>query len=71
MVVILETLADYASVSKDLGFLIEKVRQALGRQICLQYADDDGVLRAHTTWEVEVENQGRTRTVTYESPDSQ
>ena len=38
MVVILETLADYGSVTKDVGFLIEKVRQALGRQICLQYA---------------------------------
>ncbi len=40
MVVILETLADYAGISKDVGFLIEKVRQALGRQICLQYSDE-------------------------------
>jgi flagellar biosynthesis protein FlhA len=40
VVVILETLADYGSVSKDLPFLTEKVRQALARQICLQYADD-------------------------------
>lgn len=47
MVVILETLADYAGVSKDVGFLVEKVRQALGRQICLQYADEK-VLRVLT-----------------------
>jgi len=48
IVVILETLGDYGSVSKDTAFLIEKVRQALGRQICLQYADDHKVLRALT-----------------------
>ena len=48
MVVILETLADYAGVTKDAGFLVEKVRQALGRQICLQYADDDHALRVLT-----------------------
>jgi len=48
MVVILETLADYGSATKDVGFLTEKVRQALGRQICLQYADDKKVLRVLT-----------------------
>jgi flagellar biosynthesis protein FlhA len=48
MVVILETLADYAPVTKDVGFLVEKVRQALGRQICLQYADDGKRLRVLT-----------------------
>ncbi|MBT3272460.1 MAG: flagellar biosynthesis protein FlhA [Spirochaetales bacterium] len=48
MVSILETLADYATVSKDIGFLIEKCRQALGRQICLQYADEDKNLRVLT-----------------------
>ncbi len=48
VVAILETLADFAAVSKDLGFLIEKVRQALGRQICLQYADDDKNIRVIT-----------------------
>jgi len=41
LVAILETLGDFSSVSKDTGFLIEKSRQALGRQICLQYADND------------------------------
>lgn len=48
MVIILETLADFATVSKDLGFLIEKVRQGLGRQICLQYADEGKTLRILT-----------------------
>ena len=48
MVSILETLADYALVSKDIGFLIEKSRQVLGRQICLQYADEDKSLRVLT-----------------------
>ncbi len=48
MVVILETLADYAGISKDLGFLLEKTRQALGRQICIQYAGDDKVLKVLT-----------------------
>jgi flagellar biosynthesis protein FlhA len=48
MVAILESLGDYGSVSKDVGFLIEKVRQALGRQICLQYADENKVLRVLT-----------------------
>ncbi|HVP18203.1 MAG TPA: flagellar biosynthesis protein FlhA [Spirochaetia bacterium] len=48
MVVILETLADYGTVTKDIGFLIEKVRQALGRQICLQYSDDKKTLRVLT-----------------------
>ena len=48
MVSILESLADYGGVSKDVGFLMEKSRQALGRQICLQYSDDGGVLRVLT-----------------------
>ncbi len=47
-VVILESLADYASVSKDPGFLVEKARQALGRQICLQYADSNRTIRVVT-----------------------
>ncbi len=48
MVPILETLADYGVVSKDIGLLIEKVRQTLGRQICLQYTDDDKKLKVLT-----------------------
>jgi flagellar biosynthesis protein FlhA len=48
MVVILETIADYAPVTKDITFLVEKVRQSLGRQICFQYADEEKVLRVMT-----------------------
>ncbi|HRV27437.1 MAG TPA: flagellar biosynthesis protein FlhA [Spirochaetia bacterium] len=48
LVSIFETLADYAPITKDIGFLIEKSRQALGRQICLQYADQDKVLHVLT-----------------------
>ena len=48
MVVILETLGDFAVVSKDSVFLTEKTRQALGRQICLQYADENKVLNVLT-----------------------
>ncbi|MDR0663523.1 MAG: flagellar biosynthesis protein FlhA, partial [Spirochaetaceae bacterium] len=48
MVTILEALADFAPISKDIQFLTEKARQALGRQICLQYADEDRKLRVLT-----------------------
>ncbi|MDR2363678.1 MAG: flagellar biosynthesis protein FlhA [Spirochaetaceae bacterium] len=48
MVAILETLADYGPVNKDIRFLIEKSRQTLGRELCLQYADDDRKLRVLT-----------------------
>jgi flagellar biosynthesis protein FlhA len=48
MVAILETLADYGPVTKDIRFLIEKARQALGRELCLQYADDERKLRVLT-----------------------
>jgi flagellar biosynthesis protein FlhA len=48
MVAILETLADYAGVTKDPVFLAEKCRQALGRQICLQYVDQERTLRVLT-----------------------
>lgn len=41
MVIILETMSDFASITKKTEVLVEKVRQALGRQICLQYADVD------------------------------
>ena len=39
IVTILETLANYANISKNPWDLTEKVREALGTQICLQYAD--------------------------------
>lgn len=48
MVAILESLADYATISKDAGFLIEKARQAIGRQICLQYTDENRTLHVLT-----------------------
>jgi len=48
MVSILESIADYAPVSKNIWFLTEKARQALASQICHQYADDDRRLRVLT-----------------------
>ncbi len=48
LVAILEALADFASVSKDQTFLVEKVRQALARQICLQYVDDERTIHVMT-----------------------
>ncbi len=48
MVAILETLADYAGISREVGFLVEKARQSLARQICLQYADETRVIRVLT-----------------------
>lgn len=45
---IFEALADWAGVSKETGFLIEKARQAIGRQICLQYTDERRRLRVAT-----------------------
>ncbi|HOT62342.1 MAG TPA: flagellar biosynthesis protein FlhA [Treponemataceae bacterium] len=48
MVVILETLADYRPITKDTTVLAEKVRQALARQICLQYVDDARTLHVLT-----------------------
>lgn len=48
MVVILETLADFRPVTKDPVILVEKVRQSLARQICLQYCDDAKTLHVLT-----------------------
>lgn len=44
MVVILETLGDYGKLTHDSWTLTEKVREALGAQICQQYADENKVL---------------------------
>ncbi len=44
IVTILETLADNARYTKDPFTLSEKVREALGAQICHQYLDADGKL---------------------------
>jgi flagellar biosynthesis protein FlhA len=48
MVSILESIADYAPVSKNIWFLTEKARQSLASQICQQYADEDRRLRVLT-----------------------
>lgn len=48
LVVILETMSDFAPITKNIELLTEKVRQALGRQICLQYADENHVLHILT-----------------------
>ena len=47
-IVILETLADYRPITPEIVRLVERVRQALGRQICLQYADENKVLHVLT-----------------------
>ncbi|HPA11244.1 MAG TPA: flagellar biosynthesis protein FlhA [Treponemataceae bacterium] len=48
MVVILETIADYRPITKDTTVLVEKVRQSLARQICLQYVDENTMLHVLT-----------------------
>ena len=45
---ILETLADWASANRDPAFLVQQVRRTLARQISLQHAGSDGVLRVIT-----------------------
>ncbi|MEN6326329.1 MAG: flagellar biosynthesis protein FlhA [Syntrophomonas sp.] len=48
MLTILETLADYAKLTKDTDVLTEYVRQSLRRQISKQYANADGKLNVLT-----------------------
>ena len=48
MVSILESIADFAPLTTDTRFLIEKARQALSSQLCHHYADDDRVLHVLT-----------------------
>lgn len=48
MVPILETLADFAVVSKDIGFLSEKVRQRLKKQIVRPWVDGEKQLQVIT-----------------------
>jgi len=48
MVSILESIADFAPLTTDTRFLVEKARQALGSQLCHQYADDDRILHVLT-----------------------
>ncbi len=44
LVEILETLADYSALTKDVGILTEYVRASIGRQICKQHQMNDGTL---------------------------
>ncbi len=48
LVMILESMSDYGTITKEAGFLTEKVRQTLGRQICLQYATEEKELKVLT-----------------------
>jgi flagellar biosynthesis protein FlhA len=48
MVSILESIADFAPLTTDTRFLIEKAREALSNQICHQYADEDRTLHVLT-----------------------
>jgi flagellar biosynthesis protein FlhA len=45
---ILESIADFAPITTNTRFLIEKARQALSSQICHQYADEDRKLHVLT-----------------------
>ncbi|MFA5035042.1 MAG: flagellar biosynthesis protein FlhA, partial [Candidatus Margulisiibacteriota bacterium] len=45
---ILERLADYAHLSRDINILAEYVRQSLARQICEAYTDKDGIITVVT-----------------------
>ena len=47
-VAIFETLVDFHPITPNTTVLVEKVRQALGRQICLQYADENKTLHVLT-----------------------
>ncbi|MGI6648213.1 MAG: flagellar biosynthesis protein FlhA [Bacillota bacterium] len=48
LVTILETLADYARITKDIDVLTEYVRQALGRHISKLFANEDNTLSVIT-----------------------
>ena len=57
LVSILETIGDFAGVTKDLTYITEKIRQALGRQISLQYGGDEKTLQVITLapeWENQI-----------------
>jgi len=45
---VLERLADYAHLSRDINVLTEYVRQSLARQICESYSDKEGVITVVT-----------------------
>ncbi|MBI3657239.1 MAG: flagellar biosynthesis protein FlhA [Acidobacteria bacterium] len=45
LVTILETLADYAPATRNIGLLTEYVRQAIGRSLCKSYQNERGELQ--------------------------
>ncbi|MBI2322969.1 MAG: flagellar biosynthesis protein FlhA [Chloroflexi bacterium] len=49
LVTILETLATYGKLTRDVDLLTEYVRRALARQICGQYKNPDNTLQVITT----------------------
>lgn len=53
LLTILETLADAAPIGKDIDYLTETVREALARQICHQYLENDYIscLTLDQRWE--------------------
>lgn len=55
MVTILETLGDYASITRDTDLLTEYVRQSLGRQIVNSFLNEEGKLTVFTI-DSQVEN---------------
>lgn len=68
LVAIMETLADFGGVTKKTDVLVERVRQTLGRQICLQYADSNGVLHVFTVSQTFLETLLESKTDTMEGP---
>ncbi|MDR1324776.1 MAG: flagellar biosynthesis protein FlhA [Treponema sp.] len=48
MVGIMEAIADFAPITRDTRFLTEKARQALGRQLCDRYLDENRVMHVLT-----------------------
>lgn len=69
LVTILETLADYAPITKDIDVLTEYVRTSLARQICKQYQLSDGtmpVITLNPSLEDTIVNSlQKTETITY------
>jgi flagellar biosynthesis protein FlhA len=65
---ILETMCDYAAITKKTDVLVEKVRQRLGRQICLQYADEKKTIHVLTIEPYFVEKLDASRVETINGP---
>lgn len=67
-VTILETICDFAPITKQTDVLIERVRQRLGRQICLQYADDNKTLHVLTVEPYFLEKLEQSKIETIDGP---